>query len=292
MFSDKSGQSTNIVEVGPGFWNVRGSFAIMGGIVDIGTHMSIVKLPNGNFLVVDTIPMSPEIKRDFDSLTENGAKIEAVIGTHPFHTLAFLPFYELYPNPKYYGTPRHLKVIPKIPWRGDLRYAEIRDQWLPTIHMRIPAGAEFVAPMPEKKNHFSCVWIFHPPSKTIHQDDTVMITGKPSLVVKLGGYKSDSMRFHQSMETTGLYHAPEAPLLFRDWVLEVLRDWDFDNICAAHFCSRFGGAKEQLKHLVEGSQKTFDKLSKKFAKKGAGGEVHIPDNDAADALVVSGCECG
>lgn len=32
------------------------------GIVNIGTHMSIIKLSSGKFLVVDTIPLDPELK--------------------------------------------------------------------------------------------------------------------------------------------------------------------------------------------------------------------------------------
>ncbi len=106
------------------------------------------------------------------ALTDGGKRIEAVVATHPFHTLAFrrgpgpfavfLPlilrvagapacsFYGHYPTPKYYGTPRHLRNFTDIPWAGDVNCPTVRSLWAPAIDMRIPAGAEFVDPKPEK----------------------------------------------------------------------------------------------------------------------------------------------
>jgi hypothetical protein len=73
-------------------------------------------------------------------LTENGTKIEAVLATHPFHTLAFPAFHKSYPALKYYGTPRHLKNQPEIGWVGDLNDCKTRALWSPEVEMRIPAG--------------------------------------------------------------------------------------------------------------------------------------------------------
>jgi len=140
----------NMTEIGKGFWNIRGHFKIIGGLIDIGTHMSILGLPNGRFLVVDTIPLDNEIKRAIDLLTDNGSKIEAVLATHPFHTLSFPAFYQAYPNVPYYGTPRHIRNLTSIKWIGDLNNCETRNIWAPYVEMRIPDGAEFVAPVPEK----------------------------------------------------------------------------------------------------------------------------------------------
>jgi len=134
----------HLEEVGPGFWNIRGHFKLFVGIIDIGTHMSVARLANGKYLVIDTIPLLPEIKQELDQLTSFGSNIEAVVATHPFHTLAFRGFYKEYPNVPYYGTPRHLRVIPEIPWAGNLWDCDTRNKWNPDIQMRIPAGAEFV----------------------------------------------------------------------------------------------------------------------------------------------------
>ena len=39
-------------------------------------------------------------KADIDKLTLNGAKLEAVVATHPYHTIYFEPFRAQYPNAK------------------------------------------------------------------------------------------------------------------------------------------------------------------------------------------------
>ena len=107
-------------EIGTNFWNLRGVFNAFGPFFNICTQMSFVKLSTGKFLVFSTVKLSPTAKIEIDRLTDNGKLIEAVIATHPFHTLAFTPFYEYYPNTKYYGCPRHLRVLKNIPWTGML----------------------------------------------------------------------------------------------------------------------------------------------------------------------------
>lgn len=38
--------------------------------------MSILKLPNNKFLVIDTVPLTPFLKQAIDELTNNGTDIE------------------------------------------------------------------------------------------------------------------------------------------------------------------------------------------------------------------------
>ena len=64
-------------EIGDGFWSIRSSFRVLFGLIDVGTHMSIARLGNGNFLVIDTVHITPELKSEIDHLTNNGEKIEA-----------------------------------------------------------------------------------------------------------------------------------------------------------------------------------------------------------------------
>lgn len=64
----------------------------------------------------------------------------------------FESFYKLYPNAPYYGTPRHLRKFPSIPWKGDLNQETVRKTWEPEVEMRIPDGAEFV--VNKKKNTY------------------------------------------------------------------------------------------------------------------------------------------
>lgn len=109
--------------------------------VDIGTHMSIIQLRNGRFLIVDTVAMNDNLIYAFNELTHNGTKIEAVVAVHPFHTLAYSAFHKLYPDVKYYGTPRHLRKLTEIKWAGQLDDTNgLLSTWAPEVELRIPAG--------------------------------------------------------------------------------------------------------------------------------------------------------
>jgi len=132
-----------LFEVGTNFWNIRVNFKMFAGLVDPGSQMSLIKLNNGKFLVIDTVILTDQTRVAINRLTENGTKIEAVIGVHPFHTLAFQAFYEAYPTAHYYGTPRHLRRLTQIPWVGSLEDCDIRKKWEPEVEMRIPAGKHF-----------------------------------------------------------------------------------------------------------------------------------------------------
>jgi len=292
-----------LIEVGPGFWNIRASFHIH-NVLDIGTHMSIIRVNENKFLIVDTVPLDDALKNAIDELTDNGNLIDAVIATHPFHTLAFPKFYEAYPNVPYYGTPRHLVKQPDIPWAGSI--SDNFSKWENDVFMRIPDGSEFVNPLPEKSNHFSSVWVFAAAARTIHIDDTVMCydpehaSGVVNILTKLAR-KSGHMSFHLSMTGPGLYHTSEAPYQFKAWVEKILVDWDFDNICTAHLGNKIGGAKEELERTLRSNEKTFRKLSEKYAKEEPNEETKCAKRDDSDSDVdddeisnynAAGCECG
>jgi len=248
LFSVAFSQSNRTIPIGPGFWNVRASFIIDG--IDIGTQMSLIQLQNGNFLIVDTVLLDADLLNDINIMTKNGSLIEAVIATHPFHTTYFPAFYEQFPKPPYYGTPRHLRIEPQIPWAGSLYDCANRQRWLPEVHMRIPRGAEFVNPQPESTNHFSGIHLFHVPSKAIHVDDTVMID-EPL---------TGDMLFHPTLVDGGLYHIPESPTAFSDWVQAYINEWDFDTICAAHNGIKYTGAKTQLQNVLNDYAVVFEAL--------------------------------
>jgi len=209
-----------------GFWNIRSPFYI--GSDNIGTHMSLIQLTNGKFLIIDTVDVDAELKGEIDNLTMNGTLMAAVFATHPYHTTYFPAFYKLYPKVPFYGTPRHLKIQPTIPWVGSTYDCDIRQKWLPEVEFRIPRGSDFV----EDDSHFSGIHAFHPHSKTIHVDDTICITPQDKLV------------FHPTLLSGGLYHIPESPPAFSDWVKKYISEWDFDNIVAAHNGVKVGGAKQ------------------------------------------------
>jgi hypothetical protein len=51
-------QAPRIVEIGNGFYNIRSPFKVLCNCIDVGTHMSLIKLNSGNFLIVDTIEIA------------------------------------------------------------------------------------------------------------------------------------------------------------------------------------------------------------------------------------------
>jgi hypothetical protein len=133
-------ESARINQVGPNFYHATDSLYING--LDIGVQQNFVRLNSGRFLILDTIALNGTLLNEINVLTKNGTLIEAVIGTHPFHTLFFPAFYKQFPNTKYYGTPRHLRVVPSVKWTGTIWDCDNRILW-PEVSMRLPRGIEF-----------------------------------------------------------------------------------------------------------------------------------------------------
>jgi hypothetical protein len=256
---------------GDSFWNIRAEFRLK-KIIDIGTHMSIVRLRNGKFLVIDTVPLEDGLKEEIDELTNHGENIEAVIATHPFHTLAFPPFYHAYPKALYYGTPRHLRIQKEIPWAGNIQ--EHLSKWEDEVHMRIPDGSEFVQPLPEESNHFNAV----------------LNISDPNFLLRIAGVRANDLFFHPSVKGPGLYPTPEAPDQFKAWLENVIRDWDFDNICVAHKDNLIGGAKEKMITALANLQPTLDKLKER--NKGSNIKYDEEDLKKCSEYNVKGSECG
>jgi len=272
--------SETILEVGPGFWNFRGSFKRF-LFIDLGVQMSLLRLSSGKFLVLDTIELDEKTKNKLDELTDNGQKIEAVIGTHPFHTLAFPDFYRAYPHVPYYGTPRHIRKLTNIGWAGNLNECSTRNLWAPDVEIRIPDGSEFVSPEPESSNHFSSCWVFHRESRTIHIDDTLIYAENPQWIFRLIGISAGYCSFHPSIKGPGLYPTKEAPFLFRDWLAKLLEEWDFDNVCTAHNGNKIGGAKDMVKKTLSDAEPMLEKLSKDAKR-----------SDSKSLPNFTGSECG
>lgn len=248
-----------MVDIGSGLWNLRGSFTFLVGMVDIGTQMSFIRLSTGKFLVIDTCAIGAADKTIIDKLTNNGELIEAVVATHPFHTMFFEPFFKMYPNAEYYGTPRHLNRITSIPWKGNVAEEIVLKKWEHEgVFMRIPDGADFVTPAED--NHFSGVFVFHQASKTVLNDDTILFFDQPGFVLRCCGKSRGGMEFWDLKK--GLKPTKTAPGEFKAFMEKLIADWDFDNLAAAHTGILMGGAREKIADTIKKATPAFEKIAK------------------------------
>jgi hypothetical protein len=250
---------SNIIEIGTNFKNVRASLKVL-PFLDIGTHMSLIKLSTGKFVIIDTILVSDSDKAILDELTSNGDNIEAVIGTHPFHTLYFNQFYKWYPKAKYYGTPRHLRLLTDVPWTGDItQNLQLYDT--EEIFMRIPDGSDID---PKDENHFACVFVYHQSSKTLHVDDTIMCYESPGCFLRTIGCRAGQVSFWLGGLAKGIKPIKGAPDQFRTFMESILTDWDIDNLVTAHTGNKIGNAKDAIRATLQAATPTLDKLAKKY----------------------------
>lgn len=227
--------SEQILQVADDFWNIRGDFKI-GGILNIGTHASLVRRANGKFVLLDSYTLQGEVKKQVDALSNNGADIEAIINLHPFHTVHAKKAHEQYPNARLYGTQRHVEKFPRLSWQPELtESAACADLFAEDFDFSIPAGVDFISS--NEHLHFSSVLAYHRASATIHVDDTLMYLRLPGL---LGMLKSPAVTFHMTLAKT-LEKRAGAAKDFRAWATRLADQWsEAENLCAAHSAALLG----------------------------------------------------
>ena len=218
-----------IVQVAENFWNIRGSFRI-GGVVDIGTHASLVRLASGNFLFLDSYALSETVREQINAIL-HGGEIEAILNLHPFHTVHVQRMHELYPVARLHGTQRHLDRFPDLPWE-EVRSEdkELHEWYSEDLDFTIPRGVDFISA--NENVHFSSVIAYHRASGTIHVDDTLMYIRLPRLLSLVG--LRDRVSFHPTL-AMALEKREGAAAEFREWAAEFAEAWgDAENLCAAH----------------------------------------------------------
>jgi len=222
--------STRLIEVADGFWNLRGSFRIA-GLIDIGTHISVIKRANGKFVFLDSYTLSDAQADAIDAVTGGAQNVEAILNLHPFHTVHVRDMHQRYPKAKLYGTARHLDKLSDLPWQK-LRTedAQLHRRYADDFDFTIPSGVDFISA--NENVHFSSVLAFHAASKTIHSDDTLMYMRLPLPMRLLGMH--DSVSWHLTL-SQALQKRAGAAAEFRDWAEQLIEDWgDAQNLCAAH----------------------------------------------------------
>ncbi len=220
----------SIQRISDDFLNIRGSFRI-GGLIDIGTQASLVRLASGSFVFLDSCAMSDDVQREVDALTAGGRDVEAILNLHPFHTVHVRAMHERYPRAKLYGTARHLSRLPDLPWQKTrTEQRRLHTMFARDFEFSVPRGVDFISA--NENVHFSSVLVLHRASQTIHVDDTLMYSRLP-LPMRMLGFP-DILLFHPTL-WLALEKRKGAGRDFRDWAENLAERWrDAANMCAAH----------------------------------------------------------
>jgi hypothetical protein len=215
--------SERFVPIADGFWNVRGSFKVS-GMVEIGTHTSLVRRASGSFVLLDAYTLQGEIKERVFALTDGGRAIEAVLHLHPFHTIHVRPIAELLPHAVHVGSARHRARAPAVHWSDlSIETAACAEHFAEDFDFSIPAGVPFIAA--DERLHFSSVLAFHRASQTLHVDDTLTWSTLPLL---------RGLWFHPSLGKV-LEKRPGAAAEFRAWAQALIeRCGDVRHLVTAH----------------------------------------------------------
>ncbi len=219
-----------ILPIADGFWNIRGSFKVA-GVVDVGTHASLVRRGDGSFVFLDSYTLSDEVEREVLALTNGGDAISAILNVHPFHTVHVRWMHEHFPNAALFGTARHLDKFPELPWEP-LRVEEpaLHERYADDFAFQVPRGVDFISK--NENVHFSSVLVLHRATQAIHVDDTLMYVRLPKLARRLG--RSDICSFHPTL-TQALERRAGAADDFERWASTLASEWGgARHLCAAH----------------------------------------------------------
>jgi hypothetical protein len=258
--------SAGVTRVGEGFWNIRGSFRV-GGLIDVGTQVSLVRRSNGKFVFLDAYTLSPEVAEEVRSLTNAGADVEAIINVHPFHTMHVGDMHARYPQARLYGTDRHHEKFPEFPWEEQRSAdSQLHSMFAEDFEFTVPRGVDFISD--NEHVHFSSVLVLHRASNTLHVDDTINHMKLPSLVRWVA---SDVTSFHPTL-AKALERRPGAAAAFREWAEALIAGhWgDAENLCAAHTSALVGEhntgdpIRDRLKKALNKAEPTLAAHARKF----------------------------
>lgn len=223
-------KSGDIIDCGEGMWNVRGTHRAA-GIVNVGTHASLIRLPTAKFIWLDSLTLEGDTLKRIMAMTDDGRAVEAILNCHPFHTLHCEWATQCFPGAKLYGSYRHKKRMPHLEWERDnvesdavaRRYAEV-------LTFTLPRGVDYISS--NERVHFSSLLARHEPSKTVHSDDTLAYAKLP-FPISLA--RADTGIFFHPTLARALEQRPGAAAEFRAWAEEMADRWhDSARLCAAH----------------------------------------------------------
>ena len=215
-----------IYDLGSGFWNIQGSFKL-GGVIDIGTQCSLVKLASGKFVFLDSYSLTGEVREQVMALTDNGDNVEAVLNLHPFHTTHCEQMAQDFPKAAFYGSSRHQQKVPNVKWEQALVESDEVTGHYPELEFSLPQGIYYIAP--NEMIHAGSLLAYHPASQSLHVDDT-FVTPPGKLLKAL----LPELALHPTTKKA-LTDEVDAGKQYCDWVSKLAHDWrDTRNFCAAH----------------------------------------------------------
>lgn len=218
--------SDKIHDLGAGFWNIRGTLRL-GGVINIGTQCSLVKLDSGRFIFLDSYSLTGDVRDEVMALTNNGQAVEAVLNVHPFHTLHCAQMAKDFPQAIFYGSSRHHKKVPEVQWSEDLVESSAVTQRYSELKFSLSEGIYYIAP--NEMIHAGSLLVFHPASKSLHVDDTFM-----SPPTKLLEAVLPELLLHPTTKKA-LKNEPNAGKTYCDWASSLAHEWrDVRHFCAAH----------------------------------------------------------
>jgi hypothetical protein len=219
-----------IIDVGNGFWNIRGSFRVA-GFLNIGTQASLVHLQSGKFVFLDSYKLNKTLMRRVMKIIKHRSNVEAILNLHPFHTVHCQQMQEAFPDARLYGSARHKRIAPNLNWEDVLvNEPDFHQMFADDFGFSVPNGVDFISE--NESVHFSSVLAYHQSSKTIHVDDTLLYLKLP-FKTRLFGV-ANRLSFHPTL-SKALEKRSGAAADFQEWANTLAEEWvEAKNLCAAH----------------------------------------------------------
>lgn len=223
-----------IIDLGNGFYNIRGNFHI-GGVLNIGTHCSLIELAKDRFIFLDSYTLTGDIREQVMRMTDNGKNVEAVLNLHPFHTVHCEQMANDFPNAIFYGSKRHKQKCPQLAWASDPVETPLVAKKYPELQFSLAQGVYYIHP--DEKTHVGSLLAFHPASGSLHVDDTFSTLPHfdtlENLAEKIDQHLPKILL--NPLTKKALKPEPNAGKDFCDWAEQIAHDWrDTRQVCAAH----------------------------------------------------------
>ncbi|MBU2957799.1 hypothetical protein Q4511_00315 [Paracoccus sp. 1_MG-2023] len=250
--------SEKIIDLGNGFWNIRGDLRL-GGVLNVGTHASLVQLGSGEFVMLDSYPLSGDIRDQVMALTDQGRAVTAVLNLHPYHTLHCKAVARDFPQARLYGTERHRAQHPDLAWQPTLiDTPEAAAIFASDLVLTVPRGIDHTTE--NDRVHAGSVLAWHPASASLHVDDTLNILPVPGPLKRVFG--KDKLIMHPTMPKA-LTADPDCIRELTAWIDELAEICaGLRNLCAAHNGIREFRAGEFAPALRDAFQRSLPGLQK------------------------------